>query len=452
MKLVAPPMEVSLEDGFSKDFLGRKAYGQALCNVISRSQDELVVCLDGKWGEGKTTFVKMLRGLLLDNKIQFIYIDAFSSDHVEDPFFAVASEIESFASKSGIKEEEKSRLKQRTVAAGVQLLSWSAKIGLKAATLGVLSASDIEQLGDVKDDIASDVSQVMERFVKERLEAYSNSMAAFDSYRSSLSSLPALIENEATNKLVVIIDELDRCKPTFAVSLIEQVKHLFSVPNVAFILVMNKVQLQESIRSVYGQGVDARTYLQKFINLETRIPRKSIYYSSRSDASKYIDRLWKIHNFESWGDQRSIVECLEIMANHFDLSLRELERVFTNIAVLYGTTSQDSLRLVPLIVFLAVLKVADADIFNGLLDAKVGYQELIRKLRLDDALEEEAQRKLGRVLDWVRFAVLTEDEYKSLPQDDPLKVNFGRLLWNYDVDRVRLLPIFAQQLSAFVVT
>ena len=51
MKLVAPPMEVSLEDGFSKDFLGRKAYGQALCNVISRSQDELLVMFLRSWSD-----------------------------------------------------------------------------------------------------------------------------------------------------------------------------------------------------------------------------------------------------------------------------------------------------------------------------------------------------------------------------------------------------------------
>jgi len=453
MKLVAPPIEVAPEDGFANDVLDRKPYGQALCNVISRSEDELVICLDGKWGEGKTTFVKMLRGLLAESSIPSIYIDAFSSDHVEDPFFAVASEIASFAEKSGIKEVVQSKLRERTVAAGVQLLSWGAKIGFKVATLGALTASDIEALSEVKGDIADDVSKISSKFVQERLDAYSSSMAAFDSYRASLSALPEALESDNTNKLVVIVDELDRCKPTFAVSLIEEVKHLFSVPNVAFILVMNKEQLQESIRSVYGQGIDAHTYLQKFINLETRIPRKSSYYSHISDTAKYIDHLWSVHNFESWGDQQNIVDCLEILAKHFDLSLREVERVFTNIAVLYGTTDENHLRLVPLIVFLAVLKVTESRLFNTLLNGQIGYQELTERLKLGENLKEEDQHKLQWMLEWVRFAVLTEDQYTSLPEDDPLiKNNFGNSLFRYNVERTRLLPIFAQHMSAFVVT
>ncbi len=452
MKLVAPPIEVAAEDGFVNDILDRKPYGEALRNVISRSQDELVVCLDGKWGEGKTTFVKMLRGLLAESSIQSIYIDAFSSDHVENPFFAVASEIASFAEGAGIKEETKANLKKRTVAAGVQLLSWGAKIGLKAATLGVLGASDIEALGDVKADIADDISEIASKFVQERLDAYSSSMAVFESYRASLSALPAAIDSETTNKLVVIIDELDRCKPTFAVSLIEQVKHLFSVKNVAFILVMNKEQLQESIRNIYGQGIDASTYLQKFINLETKIPRKSSYYSHHSDVDKYIRHLWGIHNFEAWGDQQTIVDCLEILAKHFDLSLREVERVFTNIAVLYGTTSKNRLRLVPLIVFLSVLKVTNGTLFNGLLLGQIGYNELTQQLKLSEKIDQQEQHKLQWMLEWVRYAVISEDEYASLPQDDPLKKSFGNSLWQYNVERTRLIPIFAQHLSAFVVT
>ena len=450
MKLVAPPIKVDAEDGFANDVLGRKSYGEALCNIISNSEDELVICLDGKWGEGKTTFVKMFCGVLVRSDIPSIYIDAFSSDHIEDPFFAVASEISAFAEEMGVKEETKSSLKEHTVAVGVQLLSWGAKIGLKAATLGALTASDIEALGGVKGDIAEGISGVAAKFVQVRLDAYSSSMAVFDEYRKSLSELPQAIGNEKTNRLVVIIDELDRCKPTFAVSLIEQVKHLFSVPNVVFLLVMNKEQLQQSIRSIYGQGVDASTYLQKFINLETRIPRKN--NSHDSDAAKYIDYLWKVHDFEAWGDQHSILECLKILARHFDLSLREMERVFTNIAVLYGTTGKDDLRIAPLIVFLAVLKVTDDSLFNKLRNGQIGYQELIEQpdlVELEKSSSQEGQRELQHMFDLIRFAVSTEDEFRLLPDRDQDK--FSSSLGHHGIFREDLLPIFTQRLSDFII-
>ena len=59
MKLVTPTLIVEDSDGFGKDILKRQEFGDALLNLVTRSTDELVISLDGKWGEGKTTFVKM---------------------------------------------------------------------------------------------------------------------------------------------------------------------------------------------------------------------------------------------------------------------------------------------------------------------------------------------------------------------------------------------------------
>jgi len=59
MRLVIPPLVVEENDSFKNDALDRRTYGDALLNSVVRSNDELVISLDGKWGEGKTTFVKM---------------------------------------------------------------------------------------------------------------------------------------------------------------------------------------------------------------------------------------------------------------------------------------------------------------------------------------------------------------------------------------------------------
>ena len=55
-----------------------------------------------------------------------------------------------------------------------------------------------------------------------------------------------------SKKLVFLIDELDRCRPTYAVETIEKIKHLFSVPGIIWVLVMNKEQIESSIQKVYG--------------------------------------------------------------------------------------------------------------------------------------------------------------------------------------------------------
>ena len=96
MKIVVPPMPVAEDDAFKNDVLDRQPFGEALLNIVTRSKEELVVSIDGQWGEGKTTFVKTWRGLLAEHKIPSIYIDAFANDYSDDAFIAIASDITDF--------------------------------------------------------------------------------------------------------------------------------------------------------------------------------------------------------------------------------------------------------------------------------------------------------------------------------------------------------------------
>ena len=268
MRLVTPPLIVKENDSFKNDALDRKTYGDALLSLVVRSKDELVISLDGKWGEGKTTFVKMWQGLLSEKDIPNIYIDAFSNDYLDDAFISVVSAITNYAETHIVKghQEKIAELKNKAKKVGGQLLSWSAKIGIKAATLGVIKDAEIEELKDIKGEMAKSVSDLLGGFIEERINSHSKDVALIQSFRELLSGLPSKLVADREKPLVIIIDELDRCKPTFAVEIIEKIKHLFSVKNVVFILVMNMAQLEESIKSVYGQNIDAHTYLQKFIN------------------------------------------------------------------------------------------------------------------------------------------------------------------------------------------
>ena len=453
MKLVTPQLIVKEDDAFTNDALGRKTYGEALLNLVVRSSDELVVSLDGKWGEGKTTFVKMWQGLLSQAGIPNIYIDAFANDYIDDAFISIASAITTYA-EARIKKthhEKIDELKDKTKKVGGQLLSWSARIGIKAATLGIIKDTDIEELNEIRGDLSKGVSDVIGAFIEDRINSHSKYIALIQSFREVLSTLPSKLQENGNSPLVVIMDELDRCKPTFAVEVIENIKHLFSVKNVVFVLVMNKAQLEESIRSVYGMNIDAHTYLQKFVNLETRLP-KCTEERYENDLSKYARRLLHLHELQTWGDDRNILDCLEPLANHFHLSLRQLEKVFTNLAIWYGTNAENDLRLVPIIVFLAVVKVVDPQLFEGLLHQRISYGEVSITLRFADLGEEsERGRKLPWLMQWIRYALLSEKEFNDLAEDDGVK-EFGRFLWKYHVSRERLIPIFAQQLSMFVVT
>ncbi len=452
MRIVTPSLVVEDGESFAKDILDRKKYGEALRNLVSRSSDALVISLDGKWGEGKTTFVKMWQGLLSESSIPNIYIDAFANDYIDDAFITVASAITNYAEKTIVKgqKEKIAKLKEKSKKVGGQLLSWSARIGIKAATLGVIKDSDIDGLKDIKGDVSKTASDLAGKFVEERISNHSKDIEIIQSFRELLSELPSKLESEGEKPLVVIIDELDRCKPTFAVELVEKIKHLFSVENVVFLLVMNKTQLEESIKSVYGQNIDAHTYLQKFINIEAKLP-KHTGERYTNDLSKYTNRLLQLHELNTWGDDRNIVDCTEPLANHFNLSLRQLEKVFTNLAVFYGASAENHLRLVPVVVFLAVVKVIDPRLFDDLLHGRVSYADVVDKLKINNLDDEsERNRKLYWSMQWVRYSLLSEKEFSEVPEEDEIK-GFGQSLWKYNVSRESLIPIFAQQLSMFVV-
>jgi len=452
MNIVTPPITVGEKEAFEQDALGRSGFGKSLLNLVSQSNDELVLSLDGQWGEGKTTFVKMWQGMLTQADIPNIYIDSFANDYIDDAFIAVASAITTYIEENSVNpDEEKSKaFKEKAKHVGVQLLSWSAKVGIKAATLGAIKDSDIEELKDIQTDLAKGLSTVVGDFVGERLASHKKDIEQLQSFKELLSEIPSLLSSEGDKPFVIIIDELDRCKPTYAVEIIEKIKHLFSVKNVVFVLVMHRKQLEEAIKCVYGKNIDAHTYLQKFINIETTIPKKTGERHD-NDIGLYNKRLFDLHQIETWGDDRNLLDSLEILSKHFNLSLRQLERVYTNLTVFYASSEKSQLRLVPIVAFLAVMKVVEPSIYEDLLHQRITYEELCRKTGLSDSEQADQHlRKLQFLAMWLKFSLITNEQFSQLDENDRIK-SFGQPLWEYNIERESLIPIFIQKLSMFTI-
>lgn len=69
---------------------------------------------------------------------------------------------------------------------------------------------------------------------------------------------------ERGNRLVILIDELDRCKPSYAACLLERIKHFFNNDSVTFVFSVNLSELQHTIKQHYGRDFDAYRYLGRF--------------------------------------------------------------------------------------------------------------------------------------------------------------------------------------------
>lgn len=89
MRLFPPSLEVGDEEGFTpeKDIFGRAQLGAGLTNLVNSVSDPTVIAVDGQWGSGKTTFLKMWAGELRKAGFPVVYFDAFENDHVDDAFW-----------------------------------------------------------------------------------------------------------------------------------------------------------------------------------------------------------------------------------------------------------------------------------------------------------------------------------------------------------------------------
>ena len=413
MKLLVPPLKISETDGFRPeiDIFNRRAYGESLFNLIKNTEGELVLALDAPWGEGKSTFIKMWRGLLAENKVANIYFDAFENDYQQDPLLAISSQLYALIDKKD--DSTKAEFKKKALSVLKIVGRASLRVGIKALTAGVLDETILEQTDNIE-DASDEASELFDNFIAKQLtksEENSKSLIAFKEYLSTLGEKLGDGKN-----LVFIIDELDRCKPRFALAILESIKHLFSVPHITFVLVMNRVQLEEAVRCEYGSGVDASKYLQKFVSVWAALP-KSKDQTNRA-IKNYLRNCLKAMNFETKTQANvNAVDIFEELASHYNLSLREIEKSLTNFAMLYNVTDDGNLNLeyLHIGIFLCILKVIKPEVYHRISRTKIDYDQLVNLAELKNLKSQYWGEAEEHQLRWyLKYNLSSEEDGTAL--------------------------------------
>lgn len=247
------------------------------------------------------------------------------------------------------------------------LVRGAAKVGVKAAvraaTIGTVTADEVKE---VIGDVSSEAGEAAEAYMEKMLERPREQKETVDRFRRSLEELPSLIapptEGEKQKPLVFIIDELDRCKPLFALALLERMKHFMSVPNVHFVLGTHLRQLEASVRYAYGGEIDASTYLQKFINIYV-INTDSEDRSKVHDFPKYARYIRHQLDLKADDYLDAASDIIVRLARAHDLSFRGLERAFTILAISRAFTPKNYLQLSPIVAGLVMMKLLAPSLF-----------------------------------------------------------------------------------------
>ncbi|MEX2478612.1 MAG: P-loop NTPase fold protein [Gracilimonas sp.] len=293
MKTIIPPFYEHL-DTFDEipDFFKRETFRNNLTRLLKNTEEPLVVALDAKWGEGKTTFIKLWERDLLENHTDVIpiYYDAFKNDFSNEVFISIAvtiqKEITKYYDRIAINSFSEERIKfyQNTAKkVGQELTKIAGTSAINFLSAGMVDTSNI--WGHMLSKAIKFDDLENEELTNEKYDAFLEMQGTIRAYRNELKSLLNLETENSPKKIVFFVDELDRCKPLFAVEVIEKIKHLFSTEGVQFVLSINKEQLLNTIRSAYGVSEnEANIYLQKFVHIEANLP-SVLDMRNRSDKS-----------------------------------------------------------------------------------------------------------------------------------------------------------------------
>ena len=324
----------------------RKPIAENIIRLLTSPIDLSPMVIDGGWGTGKTEFCQKLIRLMQQQHPDYqpVYIDAFRSDHSGEPLLALLAEIIKACTPEDTGEQPSEQRKNitRKVAKAAGFVM---KTVVQAAVGHVLKqntddlAEELQQimnddqeadsLAETVTDAAATIAShtidaTVEALLKEQIEAEKN-----------LETLKACLKEFAEEKpIILFIDELDRCRPDYAVDMLEVIKHVFDVENVKVVLVTNTKQLRAAINHRYGVEVDAQKYLDKFLKYSFALPDKIVarFEEERALVSvEYFKQLIRnsrmASELQGLIGQRIILNFISDMIERNGLSLRETERL-----------------------------------------------------------------------------------------------------------------------------
>ncbi len=362
-------IEVPANEPFKYDLLGRQGPIETLTRLLTSIEGPCVLAIDAPWGTGKTTFLRMWKQHLRNQGFPIVDFNAWETDFSEDPLVALTAEI-----TSGLEAhlDPNSGIDMRTIKkrAGKILLA----IGSNAVRVATQNVVDLAAItAKDEEESSADIR------IKTHLEIQGYISEFKDSLQIAASKVRKIEEGRS---IVVVIDELDRCRPTYAIELLEAAKHLFSVDDIIFVLATSKTTLAHSVRAVYGSEFDAEGYLRRFFDIDVRLPEpnRAKFIRALFDAvglQEYFDR--SSSQFASF-DKDPMEKLLLRFLDTPDFSLRRIAQAIHRLGLVLGSLPKHELAFGQMAAFALVLRTVDATLYHRFTQGEVSDLEVVENL------------------------------------------------------------------------
>ncbi len=396
-------MEISFA---AYDKLGQKPFADRLTKAITSfyplAEEAYVLSLNAKFGSGKTTFLKMWQTDLTGQGFKVIYLNAWETDFDEDPIIPLTSSLLDYI------ESGKGAQKAKNALRGV--LGATALVGNKI--LEQATGIDVYQtIKSVEKDLKdSDLQEIG----KELYKSYNFKLSA---YRKLKDELSAYVEGLDKKPLIILVDELDRVRPDYAVKFLEAIKHIFSVHGICFVLAVDRDQLECSVRQLYG-NVDFENYYRRFITREASlaIPKNlDLIGFVRQLGNEYFDAkaLQDISFCFEPNKRDPLLNEIARISKIFNFTLREIQSMFRIFAHFTAVESNNKnfgiYSWLYATVLLIAIMIKNPTIYHGLGNKAISAKELYNYLSLlSYSKDDNDQKKYLRLA--FAFNLRTDDD------------------------------------------
>lgn len=303
------------------DVLNRENFIDMLYQLVDTMSDlkqGKIFSIDGTWGYGKTYVLEELERRLspvvnedtYDDKFYVFHYNCWQYDYYEEPSVAIISAMLE-ASENGINEVAKASWetakKILTDVAGEYVKN---KIGVN-----IVDTFQNEKIGIDRG-----------KFKFDQMFAFKKTL---DETRKKLEQM------SETKTVVIVVDELDRCMPEYAIKVLERLHHLFEgIPNTIVIMAIDSKQLENSVKKIFGDAVDTGRYLRKFISFNLELDVGSL-------QSKFVERY--NYYFGKFEENNAAAEELQILATLCQIDIRNLNKLIEKLDIIHTLTFKEKM-------------------------------------------------------------------------------------------------------------